>query len=177
MATLACAPRSGWQRKARYACAREQPAPQVRSLRARPLDSDLRRKAYSTVAAKLARIVYGLIKSGTDYRPSSKTRSRVDEPSRPCRWGGLVDSADSVLAFHPGGHSVLTTVRTAVRSPPDPVLIMVRALPVDRASHLSGSITHSSLLRKPPQRSISSELLTKLLVRCRSGSPAAVRRG
>jgi transposase IS116/IS110/IS902 family protein len=34
-----------------------------------PLDADLRRKAYSAVAAKLARIVYGLIKNGTDYRP------------------------------------------------------------------------------------------------------------
>jgi transposase len=34
-----------------------------------PLDADLRRKAYSAVAVKLARIVYGLIKNGTDYRP------------------------------------------------------------------------------------------------------------
>lgn len=40
-----------------------------RYIRANPLDPDLRRKAYSAVAAKLARIVYGLIKSGTDYRP------------------------------------------------------------------------------------------------------------
>jgi len=40
-----------------------------RYVRANPLDADLRRKAYSAVAAKLARIVYGLIKSGTDYRP------------------------------------------------------------------------------------------------------------
>jgi hypothetical protein len=53
-----------------------------RYVRANPLDADLRRKAYSAVAAKLARIVYGLIRNGTDYRPSSKRRFRVDEPSR-----------------------------------------------------------------------------------------------
>jgi transposase len=41
-----------------------------RYVRNNPLDADLRRKAYSAVAAKLARIVYGLIKHGTDYRPS-----------------------------------------------------------------------------------------------------------
>lgn len=40
-----------------------------RYVRRNPLDADLRRKAYSAVAAKLARIVYGLIKNGTDYRP------------------------------------------------------------------------------------------------------------
>ena len=40
-----------------------------RYVRANPLDVDLRRKGYSAVAAKLARIVYGLIKNGTDYRP------------------------------------------------------------------------------------------------------------
>lgn len=41
-----------------------------RYVRGNPLDADLRRKAYSAVAAKLARIIYGLIKHGTDYRPS-----------------------------------------------------------------------------------------------------------
>ena len=40
-----------------------------RYVESNPLDADLRRKAYSAVAAKLARIVYGLIKHGTDYRP------------------------------------------------------------------------------------------------------------
>lgn len=40
-----------------------------RYVRANPLDADLRRKAYTAVAAKLARIVYGLIKNETDYRP------------------------------------------------------------------------------------------------------------
>ena len=40
-----------------------------RYVRANPLDADLRRKAYNAVAAKLARIVHGLIKNGTDYRP------------------------------------------------------------------------------------------------------------
>jgi transposase len=41
-----------------------------RYARGNPLDADLRRKDYTAVAAKLARIVYGLIKHGTDYRPS-----------------------------------------------------------------------------------------------------------
>jgi hypothetical protein len=40
-----------------------------RYVHSNPLDTDLRRKAYSAVAAKLARIVYGLIKHGTDYLP------------------------------------------------------------------------------------------------------------
>jgi hypothetical protein len=40
-----------------------------RYVESNPLDADLRRKAYSAVAAQLARIVYGLIKNGTDYRP------------------------------------------------------------------------------------------------------------
>ncbi len=34
-----------------------------------PRDIDLRRKAYVAVAAKLARVAHGLIKTGTDYRP------------------------------------------------------------------------------------------------------------
>lgn len=33
-----------------------------------PCDKDLKRKAYVAVAAKMARVTYGLIKSGTDYR-------------------------------------------------------------------------------------------------------------
>jgi len=40
-----------------------------RYVQANPLDADLRRKAYAAVAAKLARIVFGLIKHETDYRP------------------------------------------------------------------------------------------------------------
>lgn len=39
-----------------------------RYVRANPLDPDLRRKGYTAVAAKLARIVYGLVKSEADYR-------------------------------------------------------------------------------------------------------------
>jgi len=39
-----------------------------RYVQANPLDADLRRKAYAAVAAKLARIVFGLIKHETDYR-------------------------------------------------------------------------------------------------------------
>ena len=40
-----------------------------RYLRSNPGDVDLRRKAYVAVAAKLARVVHGLVKTGTDYRP------------------------------------------------------------------------------------------------------------
>jgi transposase len=40
-----------------------------RYVQANPLDADLRRKAYAAVAAKLGRIVFGLIKHETDYRP------------------------------------------------------------------------------------------------------------
>jgi hypothetical protein len=37
-------------------------------VQANPRDADLRRKAYAAVAAKLARIVFGLIMHETDYR-------------------------------------------------------------------------------------------------------------
>jgi transposase len=40
-----------------------------RYLRVNPRDADLRRKAYVAVAAKLARVAHGLVKTGTDYRP------------------------------------------------------------------------------------------------------------
>ena len=34
-----------------------------------PTNADLKRKAYTAVAAKMARVAYGMIKNGTDYRP------------------------------------------------------------------------------------------------------------
>ena len=37
-------------------------------VRANPLDADLKRKAYTAVAAKVARVAYGLIKSEKEYR-------------------------------------------------------------------------------------------------------------
>jgi hypothetical protein len=37
-------------------------------VRGNPLDADLRRKVYTAVAAKLARVIFGLIKQQTDYR-------------------------------------------------------------------------------------------------------------
>jgi len=52
-----------------------------------PLDPDLRRKAYTAVAAKLARIVFGLVKSESDYRPFFEHGFQVDEPSRRGRLG------------------------------------------------------------------------------------------
>jgi hypothetical protein len=38
-------------------------------VRANPLNADLRRKGYAAVTAKLARVVFGLIKQQSDYRP------------------------------------------------------------------------------------------------------------
>ncbi len=37
-------------------------------VRSNPKDTDLKRKAYTAVAAKMARVVYGLIKTNSDYR-------------------------------------------------------------------------------------------------------------
>jgi len=37
-------------------------------IRRDPLNPDLRRKAYTAVAAKMARVVYGIVKTDTDYR-------------------------------------------------------------------------------------------------------------
>jgi hypothetical protein len=50
--------------------------------RGNPFDADLRRKAYTAIAAQLARVVFGLIKSGTDYRPFFEHKFQVEEPSR-----------------------------------------------------------------------------------------------
>ena len=46
------------------------------------LDADLRRKAYTAIAAKLARVIFGLIKSGADYRPFFEHKFQVARPSR-----------------------------------------------------------------------------------------------
>lgn len=51
-------------------------------VRANPLDADLRRKAYTAVAAKLARVIFGLIKHQVDYRPFFEHQFQVEEPSR-----------------------------------------------------------------------------------------------
>jgi transposase len=51
-------------------------------IRRDPLNADVRRKAYTAIAAKMARVVYGVIKSGTDYR-------RFDEAAVP---GGRIHS-------------------------------------------------------------------------------------
>jgi hypothetical protein len=37
-------------------------------VKANPQDADLKRKAYTAVAAKVARVAYGLVKSGKEYR-------------------------------------------------------------------------------------------------------------
>ena len=60
-----------------------------RYIRANPLDPDLRRKAYTAVAAKLARVVFGLIKHQTDYRPFFEHEFQVEEPSRASAVGAV----------------------------------------------------------------------------------------
>jgi len=57
-------------------------------IRPDPANPDRRRKAYTAVAAKMARVVYTLIKTGTDYR-------RFPEATRP---GGRIPSLGAVEA-------------------------------------------------------------------------------
>jgi transposase len=59
-------------------------------VRGNPLDADLRRKAYTAVTAKLARVVFGLIKQQTDYRPFFEHQFQVEEPSRARAVGAAV---------------------------------------------------------------------------------------
>lgn len=54
-------------------------------MRANPLDADLKRKAYTAVAAKLARVAYGLIKTQTDYRHFLQAAMPAGESLRLCR--------------------------------------------------------------------------------------------
>jgi hypothetical protein len=54
-----------------------------------PSNSDLRRKAYTAVAAKMARVVYAILKAGTDYR-------RFPEVTMP---GGRIPSLRAVEAI------------------------------------------------------------------------------
>jgi transposase len=51
-------------------------------IRSNPLDAELRRKAYTAIAAKLARVVFGLIKQQRDYRPFFEHEFQVEELSR-----------------------------------------------------------------------------------------------
>jgi hypothetical protein len=69
MATLDFAPSSGWLKTAVRMRENSLRRKFDRYVPGNPLDADLRRKAYSAVAVKLARIVYGLIKNVTDNRP------------------------------------------------------------------------------------------------------------
>jgi hypothetical protein len=41
---------------------------------------DLRRKAMTAITAKMARVVHAVIKSGSDYRPSSRGGCQVEGP-------------------------------------------------------------------------------------------------
>jgi len=58
-------------------------------IRANPLNADLRRKAYTAITAKLARVVYGLIKQQRDYRPFFEHEFQVEEPLRTRAVGAL----------------------------------------------------------------------------------------
>jgi hypothetical protein len=69
MAMPVCVRLSVWQPKAPRGCATIVRRKFDRYLRNNPSDVDLRRKAYVAVAAKLARVAHGLIKTESDYRP------------------------------------------------------------------------------------------------------------
>jgi hypothetical protein len=43
-------------------------------------DADLRRKAFTAITAKMARVAHALIKAGADYRPFVEGRCQVEEP-------------------------------------------------------------------------------------------------
>ncbi len=45
-----------------------------RYMNANPLDQDRKRKALTAIAAKMARVVYAVVKHGTDYQPFSDQR-------------------------------------------------------------------------------------------------------
>lgn len=51
-------------------------------IRSNPRDADLKRKAYVAVAAKVARVAYGLLKSGKEYRHYSEGRCASGESPR-----------------------------------------------------------------------------------------------
>ena len=57
-----------------------------------PRDPDIRRKAYTAVAAKLARVAFGLIKQQADYRPFFEHEFQVEEPSRASAVGAVSTS-------------------------------------------------------------------------------------
>ena len=45
-------------------------------VRGNPHDADLKRKAYTAVAARVARVAYGLVKPGKEYRPCAEATVR-----------------------------------------------------------------------------------------------------
>jgi hypothetical protein len=51
----------------------------------RSTEIDLKRKAYTAVAAKMARVAYGLIKTETDYRHFLQAAIPAGESLRSCR--------------------------------------------------------------------------------------------
>ena len=65
----ACDMRFGWPALAPFACAIIAFARNSTNyVRGDPKNADLKRKAYTAVAAKVARVAFGLLKTGTDYR-------------------------------------------------------------------------------------------------------------
>jgi len=70
--------------------ARERVPRQVPALpKLNPLDADRKRKALTAIAAKMARVAYGVVKNGTDYQPLNNDfpvdRSRSHRPLRRLR--------------------------------------------------------------------------------------------
>ena len=83
MAMPGCAPLCGWRRRPLFECGRTVSVRKFdNDVCGNPLDADLRRKAYTAVATKLARVIFGLIKNGSDYRSFFEHKFQVEEPSR-----------------------------------------------------------------------------------------------
>ncbi len=71
-----------------------------RYLRRDPTSADRKRMAYVAVAAKMARVTYGIIKSGTDYRCFHEVAAPSGRADSARGRRGREDLVDNVPAFH-----------------------------------------------------------------------------
>jgi len=88
-------------------------------IRPDPQNADRRRKGYTAVAAKMARVVYAVVTTGTSIAASRKRRDQAEDPFARGRRGAC-DLVDNARTFHLEYDALLSHVR-AGRSWPDPV--------------------------------------------------------